>query len=284
MKNKEFFTVKINDVDESLRVKDFNSNIAPAPLEAGQFLYVGYYKPFTQFYVEFENKNDVDVGLLFEYFDGNNWVELASTIDETQDFLQSGFIYFERPTAWASVEVDGDENFYVRIASDIDLNAITSIRGINVLLSNDEDLEGIRSNIVSKLNSGKSWIVKHEAAKKYIIQHLRSLGYRKVTNSEQSNTSLYFGNESLYFSNLTAFDFLEPFELREAAKYKAASMIYLDELSDEEDDKYYRMGIRHGKTADEMLNLFSLKIDSNDNGIEDAEENEGDTGTNLTWA
>ena len=76
---------------------------------------------------------------------------------------------------------------------------------------------------------------------------------------------------------------MEPFELREASKFFALSMIYLDELSDEQDDKWERSGKRHLKRAEEAINLFMLKIDSNDNGLEDESESNGDTGINLSW-
>lgn len=286
MKNKEFFTIKNNGTDASLKLKDFNANVEPLPLEVGQFLHVGYYKPFRQFYIAFEEANDVAVNLSIEYYNGTSWVELPNVVDESQDLIKSGFIYFERPADWKASTVDNDENFYIRMSVDVSLNAATSLKGVSVLLSNDDDLIGIRSNIVSKLNNGKSWLEKHEAARKYIIQHLRNMGHRKVNYNDQSNSALYFNNEekdSTYYSNLTAFDLLEPFELREAAKYKAASMIYLDELSDEEDDKYFRMGTRHSKTSDEMLNVFMLKIDVNDDGKEDLHESEGSTRVVLSW-
>ena len=36
--------------------------------------------------------------------------------------------------------------------------------------------------------------------------------------------------------------------------------------------------------AEQALNVFMLKLDKDDDGVQDANESEGDTGTNLTWA
>ena len=85
------------------------------------------------------------------------------------------------------------------------------------------------------------------------------------------------------YNDLTEFDLLEPFELREASKFYALSFIYLDELSDEQDDKWERSGQRHLARADEAVNLFMLKIDYDDDGVEDSEEQNGSTGTHLSW-
>jgi len=284
MKSKEFFTVKYEGTDLSLKVKDYLSNEAALPLEVGQYLYVGYYKPFKNMYLEFSTHNTEVAKIDLEYFDGSNWVELPNVIDETENFIKSGFVYFPRPANWKSTEVLDDDLFYLRVKTDVNLSVGTILKGLNILLSNDDDLAGIRSNIVSKHNNGESWVEKHEAARKHVIQQLRNLGYRKATPAADS--PIYYADEkedSILYSDLTAFDLLEPFELREAAKFYALSFIYLDELSDEEDDKWYRNGLRHEKRAAQALNVYMLKIDSDDDGKEDTEESEGNTGTVLTW-
>lgn len=260
--------VTIEDI--SLSVKDFTTNFVPLALANTHHLYVGYYKPFKQFFIELKPFNNVVGELAFEYWNGSAWVTLDA-IDESQNFFKSGFVYFNRPEDWATTNVNGLDNFYIRLQPSVSHAASTEVRGLGVLLSNDLDLEGIKSNIVSKLNSGESWVGKHEAARKYIIQKLRNLGHRKYNNTDT------------LFSNLTEFDLLEPFELREASKFYALSYIYLDELSDEQDDKWERSGKRHLKRADEAVNVFMLQVDQDDDGVKDPEENNGDTGIGLSW-
>ena len=86
-------------------------NEADIPLEVGQYIHVGYLKPFRQFYMEFSALNTEASNITFEYFNGNNWVELSTVIDETEKFIKSGFIHFTRPEDWAATEVDSDELF-----------------------------------------------------------------------------------------------------------------------------------------------------------------------------
>jgi len=283
MKSKEFFTVKYEGTDLSLKVKDFVSNEAALPLEVGQFLYVGYYKPFKNLYIDFSELNVEVATISFEYLTATGWVELTDVIDETEDFLKSGFIYFTRPKDWVESDQDGETNFYLRVKTDANLTATTKVKGLNVLLSNDNDLIGVRSNIVSKHNNGKPWIEKHEMARQHIIQQLRNLGYKKATNSKESPIYSTGASDTIIYTDLTAFDLLEPFELRQASKFFALAYIYLDELSDELEDKWHRAGLRHEKRADEALNVFMLKIDRDDDGVEDPEESSGDTGVNLSW-
>jgi hypothetical protein len=285
MKGKEFFTIKIKGEDVSLELKDYGTvSAALGNLQVGEYIHIGYYKPFKNFYIHFALPNEEAAVISYEYFDGTNWVALKP-IDETNGFKKSGFIYFERPETWKATTIDGDENFYIRISSNIALSFDTSIKGINVLFSNDQDLISIRSNIVSKLNNGNSWIEKHEEARKHLVQALRNAGYVKV-KVDDSNSGLFFNQDekdSKTFSDLTQFDLLDPFQLREAAKYKAMELIYLNELTDEEDDKYERAGIRYGNKSDELFNLFYLKIDKDDDGVEDEDENDDTTRVNLSW-
>ena len=282
MKNKDFYTVNINGTDRSLQVKDFVTPAVPMSLTAGQKLYVGYYKQFRQFYMHFSTLNTEAVNVSFKYYNGSTWEVIPTVIDETENFIKSGFVYFDRPTDWVVSDILNDELFYVEISADADLSLTTALKGLNVLLSNDLDLEAIRSNIVTTHNSGNPWIEKHEAARKHIIQQLNNMGVRKVKINETSPI-VSDGKETIFYSNLTAFDLLEPFELREASKYFALSFIYLDELSDEEDDKWERAGLRHERRAEQALNVFMLQFDEDDDGEEDMHENEGHTRTRLVW-
>jgi hypothetical protein len=283
MKRKEFFSVIYDTTDISLLVKDYNTNEALIDLGAGQSLYVGYYKKFGNFFMQFSELNVEAVELLFEYFDGTIWKPLA-VIDETFDFTKSGFIYFDRPVDWKETSVEAEEGFFIRITPDTNLSVTTKLSGLNVLFSNDEDLQGIRSNIVDRLNNGQSWVHKHEASRRYIVQHLRNMGNRKISVLDPQNNPLVLEKQDVeYYSNLNQFDLFDPFELREASKFYTLSFIYLDELSDEEGDKWERQGLRYQNMADESINLFMLRFDKDDSGVEELNENEGETRTDLSW-
>lgn len=277
----KFFKILYNGSDLSKKLKDFNTAGAAISLQVGEHIYIGFEKPFKQVFIELSTKN-TDGGILSaEYFNGTAWVQLATLLDETDNFTKSGFLFFDKPNSWAEFEDGGTpKNFYIRLSTNTAHSVGTALKGIGVLLSNDLDLEGVRSNIVSKHNNGESWVVKHEAARKKIIQRLRNAGHYKVKNYDSANPVL---REGIRFADLTEFDLLEPEQLREASLYLTLSMIYLDELTDDIDDKWSRQGERYYDEYGKAMDLFRLTVDMDDDGIEDDEENYETNETSLSW-
>lgn len=275
-----FLTIKYNSTDYSKKLKDYGTASAAIELQTGEYIYVGYEKPFNQFFVELETKNSNGGLMTAEYYDGSVWQPLNTLLDESEDFTKSGFFIFDKPYKWASTEVDSVLKFYIRLKTDTSHSVGVKIKGVAMLLSNDLDLEGVRSNIVSKFNNGSSWVLKHEQARKDIIQLLRNRGNRKVSNADKNNP---LATEAIKFSDINEYDLLAPEQLRQASLYKTLSMIYLDELSDDEGDKWERQGLRYERTFNEMFNLFSLQIDSDDDGLLDDGESYITTSTALTW-
>jgi hypothetical protein len=276
----KFFTVLYNSIDLSKKVKDFGTASVSLELQSSEYLYVGFDKPFKQFFIELSTKSTSGGLLTAEYFDGSIWSPLESLLDETENFTKSGFLFFEKPSTWAATTVDGEEKFFIRLATDTNHSVGTELQGLAILLSNDLDLEGVRSNIVSKHNNGASWVLKHEQARKDIIQALRNRGNRIVKNADKNNPLV---EQGLRFADLTEFDLLEPEQLRQASLYLVLSMIYLDELSDNEEDKFFRQGERYERKYSENFNLFYLQIDFDDDGISDNNETVVTTSTALSW-
>ena len=275
-----YFTVIYNTSDISTKLKDFGTAAVALSLQVGEYIYIGYKKPFKQLFIELSVKNTGGGSLSAEYYDGSAWAPLDNLLDETENFSKSGFLFFEKYSAWAETTVEGEEKYFIRLKTDTNHDLGTEIQGLGILLSNDLDLEGVRSNIVSKFNNGSSWVLKHEQARKDIVQLLRNRGNRIVRNADKENKLV---TEGIRFADVTEFDLLEPTQLRQASLYKVLSMIYLDELSDNEDDKWYRQGERYEKTFHEMFNLFYLQLDFDDDGITDSNETVINTSTRLTW-
>jgi hypothetical protein len=265
----EYFTINYSGTDFSRKLKDFGTSSVSIELQLGEYIYIGYEKPFNQIFVELEEVNTSGGLLSAEYFDGSAWQPLNSLIDETEDFSKSGFLFFDKPSSWAEGEVESVSKFYIRLSTTVSHSVGVLVQGIGILLSNDLDLEGIRSNIVSKHNNGESWVLKHEAARKAIVDELRRKGNRVVTNDDKNNPLVTEGKK---FKDLTEFDLLEPEQLRQASMYKTLSMIYLDELSDEEGDKYERQGMRYENSFYQALNVFALAIDFDNDGLADDNE------------
>ena len=137
----EFYTVKYDDTstftDFSLSLKDYLTNPISITFGDTHYLYVGYYKKFTQFYVELTALNINPGTMAFEYFDGDTWVTLDINLaDESQNFFRSGFVYFDRPIDWEETSIDGTEKFYIRMQPSASQSAIT-MQGLGILLSND---------------------------------------------------------------------------------------------------------------------------------------------------
>lgn len=289
----EYFTVLFYDgitySDISLKLKDFSTAAVSNTLLDSNYYYVGYRKPFNQFYVELDTLNTVANTLNFEYWNGTTWTSL-NAIDETEGYTKSGFIYFDKSIAytasdaWNTTTVGASKLYWIRFQPSVSHDA-GEVRGLNILLSNDEDLKSIRANIISKHlpSTLKSWVLKHEEARKSIIQSLRNAGNKKVITI--NGLKPYLLNRLLTdeLKDITEFDLHDWTQLRQASKYKAISLIYLNELSDEADDKWERAGIRYEIEAEKAMNLYFLSLDKNDDGIEDDDEQLEYAGTNLTW-
>jgi hypothetical protein len=275
----EYFTVIHEASNLSEKVKDFTTPSVPLDLLDSEYLYVGYRKPFNTFFCE------VSGNIVANTFTAEAWVNGAwvavDILDESEGFTESGFLQFTKPTEWAVTTVAGEEKYFIRLSPSASHTAGSLLTGLAVLFSNDLDLIGVRDNIVSKHNNGKSWVAKHEASRKYIIQEIRNKGNKIVQSKEgQANP---FGSDVKKFIDVTEYDILKPFQLRQASLYKTLSMIYLDELHDEENDKWQRQGLRYEAEFYKAIDLFFLSIDSDDDGKESSEESRKSTGVNLSW-
>lgn len=274
-----FFTIFHNFVNLSHNLKDYGMNTETITVSNSAPLYIGYEKPFNQFFIAFDTPNTVNSNLTIEFFNGTEYEEVSYKLDETDGFKNDGFIIFKKPTTWEKGLVEQVERYYIRITSSAEHSA-TVVKGIGVLFSNDNDLVAVRSNIVEKYNNGLTWLGKHEQAQKEIIQALNNKGYRKVKNDNDLNPLV---EEGIAFADINRFDILEPAQLRMVSTYLVLSMIYLDELSDEENDKWYRQGKRYEEKFYKAFNLFTLKIDTNDDGVAQDNEGCGASSTGLTW-
>jgi len=275
----EFFTVIHETSNLSEKVKDFTTPAVPLEITDAEYLYVGYRKPFNTFFCEVSGNSEANT-LEAEAWVNGAWASL-DILDESEGFNESGFITFEKPKEWALTTIENEEKFFIRLKPSASHSVGSTLKGLAVLFSNDLDLIGVRDNIVSKHNNGNSWVAKHEASRKYIIQEIRNKG-NKIVESKEPQENI-FNLDVKKFIDVTEFDILKPFQLRQASLYKTLSMIYLDELHDEENDKWQRQGLRYEAEFYKAIDLFFLSIDSDDDGEESAEESRKRTGVNLSW-
>lgn len=222
------------------------------------YLYLGFYKPFNSTYVELSVVNSNSGTLNAEVYDGSNWVSTELT-DETLNMTRSGFLFWDKGDM-SSTTINGVEAYYVRFRPDSDHSAVEYM-GINLVFSDDARLKQEFTDILnaSLVPSGQnSHISAHVTARNHIIQKLRAVGYVKVNSTT--------GKE-----NITAWDLMDIFEVREAATYLALSNIFFN-LSDEIDDTWWVKQESYRKKFEEMFRLASLTLDSDDDGVTDANE------------
>lgn len=243
-------------------------------------LYVGLYKPFNSFYVELNTANTNANTITAEYYDKNDgWTNLPIT-DNTVGLTLSGFITWNTPKdsnfnlLEEETEIDSKILFWVRLTFSADHSAGSKIQGLAPLFSCDKDLIEERSNIASSTILGdslSSWILKHQAARKHIIQEIRNRGNVKF-RFKKDNLA---GTDDTYehsFANITEFDILNFDDVRQASKYLALSKIMHQELSDKTDDKYSSLGNHFFELYEKAFALFFLQIDLDDDGEVDEED------------
>lgn len=225
---------------------------------AEDYLYIGYFKPFSATYAKFTTANTNANTFTLEYFNGTSWTARAVN-DETLGFTRSGFLTWDR-TDMASTTINGIEAYYVRLKPSADHSA-TTVRGMNLVFSDDNSLKAEFSEINNQrlLSTGETdHIIHHVAARNTIIQKLRNLQYIKIDSSSN-------------YVNLTQWDLFDLFEIKQAATMLALSKIFFL-LSDEVDDNWWTKYREYQDKFEESFKVARLSIDADNDGVKDSNE------------
>lgn len=242
--------------DHSDNMVDYLRDNVTLAMANTDYLYVGYYKPLNALYAEFNTADILGSTLTLESWDGASWSEI-SVQDQTKGFSRSGFLTWDRKDM-TQTTVDGKELYWVRISFDNGNAAV--VEGLNLVFSDDQMLVREFQNILDPriLNNKPSHIIHHVAARNLIVQMLRNEGNIKVNKDT--------GNE-----NLTQWDLLDIYEIREAATYLALSKIFFL-LSDEVDDNWWTKHKEYYKLFKNTFNTAKLSVDTDDDGVVDNNE------------
>ena len=237
-------------VDQSVIAKDYLRDDFNVLIESGvSELYIGLYKPFNSFYVEQATfvSSLLNPGFVFEINSNAITVE-----DDTQELKRSGFMLFEKPESWVKETIDGVEAFWLKISNTgdaVDINA----RAINIVFSDDNDLEQEVRNITDLLaKNDTTFIAYHVAARNEIIQTLRNGGHTKMVDD--------------LIRNITKWDILSFGEIRQASKYLTLSKIFFDASSNVEDKFYSKFRDYQGMFG-KAFDLWIMSLDTKDDGI-----------------
>ena len=229
------------------------------------YLYIGFEKAINSVYVKLTTPNTNANTLVIERFDEDaaDWVVIIPT-DETNGFTRSGFIYWPRELM-AETDVDGNTKTFIRIRPSADHTA-TTIRGINLVFADDASLksEFFAIDNAALLPEGETdHINAHVASRNQIIQRLRNDDYVKTNGLDPG------------FLKADQWDLFDIFEVKQGAVHLALSKIFFN-LSDDVDDHWWVKYLDHQRRYDRMLPKARLSFDSNDDGVEDANEVQAD--------
>lgn len=243
--------------DLSITLENYISGEFTEDFTTSEFFHIGYFKPIDALYIELLAQNEEN-NLILEYFDGTSWVAI-STIDKTLGLKKSGFITWNRNIDnQVKNTFNGQELYWYRLS--VDTNNITafSVKGINLVFSDDNDLKESYPGIMEYMPDGaSSFISFHLSARNQILTYLRNKGKSVST----------LGVKKI----LDQFDLHNYEEVRQASKYKALATIFFNE-SDNVDDKWYQKAKDFDRLYSESINLNFLSIDENNDGKEEPDE------------
>lgn len=258
-------TVLVEDIngitDVTTEASDPSSDTFRTDVTPLNSIYVGFEKPINALYFYIASGFNVDGGkITLEYWSTSGWKGL-SPVDQTKFFSRSGVMNWNMPTDAAKLELNGIEQYYLCMYSD-DSALNVEFQYIGLVFSDDLDI-GIEYPSVLKecfYPAGKTdFFLYHVSAKNYIMSELLRRNYTRTVNGVKEP--------------ITQWDILDIYELKQASLYYAMSQIFFN-LSDNSSDNYWQKYLEYKSRFDQAFNLGILRIDQDNDGQVDSEENE----------
>ena len=185
-------------VDFSLKSQNREAFTLPI-VAAEDYVYIGQYFPFNNFYVEIDTANDQASVVSIDYISGHNWTSAVDIIDGTTvggvALAQSGVIQFSPDDPnWSSVQdprrLPGSglgietlaifDLYWIRVKFSGNLNVATAVKSVSYNFTTDRLLESIDPEIDNYKNvweSGKTnWVEQSLLGTQHLISNLKSKG------------------------------------------------------------------------------------------------------------
>lgn len=237
--------------DLSYDMADFLRDTNTVTIEAADYLYIGYYKPFNAMYVSMATPEINGVSLTLEIWNGSAWVS-ANSRDETKNLTRDGFITWNKGSMELST-IEGENLAWVRLSVSVDTSAIV-FNGINIVFSDKATIQQEFYEIDSVIQESKL-IAKLVASRNEIMDRLAQRGYVKLDSDAKEQ-------------DLTPFDLHDVYQIKSAATNMTLAKIFLS-LSDNMEDHWWSKYEVYQKRAMEALQLFKLDVDLDDDGKDD---------------
>lgn len=266
----DYYNIVINGTDYSKSLASFIKKEESITFVSGEYLYVGFYKPFNNAYIYMTTANSIETEMNVEYYNGNNWLSVHDLDDRTYGLSESGLVswrQYDDNLTFKETEVNGDKRFWHRFSFNADITA--TFKAIGVIFSDDNDIrleapildsDRVRRSVVG---SDVDFMKIHVQARDYIVQEIRNNGIKKYNDEP---------NTVKFFRQITEFDLFDLSEIKLAARMLAISNIYY-KMSDETDDKWQYEGERYRKEYQRALDIAYVSLDRDDDGELDTTEN-----------
>ena len=224
-------------------------------------IYVGFYKPINVFYTELGTANTNANTMTVKYYNGTAFSDCIGLYDDSKGLTRSAFTRWDRGQATEVVTtINSLELFWYKIDLSVD-SSVMVINGLNIVFSDDQDLKRELFEVSKYLPSGEtSHILSHASARDEIIQNLNIIGKIKIDNVTG------------WAEGITAFDLLDVSEVKLASTYLVLAKIMFA-ASDEVEDSYMMKAERYEKLSGNIINNIRLKVDRDDDGKVDQNEN-----------
>lgn len=262
--------------DISLNLLNYSGDTSPvAVVAADDKIFFGRVKPFSAIYVEMGVVNTNASIMSVKYYDSDaaDFIDVTNLVDETKGFTRSGFVQFKNPasdisgTIWDTTTVNAVVQYWIEITFSANLSATTSIKGINIVYSDDKDMNRVYDGVTNYLRTGTtSGILYHEQARKEIVQALRKDGHFKMRLGALNNDGMP--------AQIDEWDFHAIEEINLWSTYLAMSYLF-ENQSNQVDDNWARLSGKYYLKAQEMKAVYYLTLDTNDDGVIDSNERLG---------
>ena len=102
---------------------------APRVIAETDFVLLGQQRPFTSAELSFAQTNTNSVSVAAQYWNGTNWLALPVN-DGTSGFKQDGVIAFQQPADWATVSLNSQTRYWIRLFPSARMSPITLRRAV----------------------------------------------------------------------------------------------------------------------------------------------------------